>query len=68
MDQKIRKANFYRPTKMEISVTLEKYALFSSNSEVTFTIEGDDHEDIIDQLVDAVEYFSNRYANKLMKT
>lgn len=59
---------FKIPDKMEISVTLEKYALFSSNSEVTFTIEGKDHKSIIDQIVDAVEYFSDRYATKLMKT
>lgn len=51
--------------KLEISVTLEKYRLFSSSSEVTFTIAGEDHHWIIDQLLDAVEYFSHRYDMEL---
>ena len=58
MDKAVR---FLKDDKLEISVSLEKYALFSSNSEVTFTIEGTNHKDIIDQLLIAINYFSNQY-------
>ena len=56
-----RDVRVFNPEKLEISVTLEKYALFKSNSEVTFTIEGKNHKDIIEQLIDAVSYFSDQF-------
>lgn len=50
---------------IEISVTLEKYTLFSSNSEVTFTIKCEDIEPGIDRLLYAIQYFSEGYKDKI---
>ena len=51
--------------KMTIEVNLAKYALVSSNAEITFTIEGTDHRALIDQLLAVIEYWSTKETSKL---